>query len=620
MRGTGIGLGGPIEIDAFILNAETDTGEINLKSVSSVAIGGSGLKVASLGSAKLDAFGSIALSGAGPTVAAGVNGGNINLKALGGGSDISCTVNQVAAAAPSGQVVFEAGQDILLGTTASHFANTVFADDGIRLTAGRDVIIGGAADLIADAFFHNTGGGVEVTAGRNIRVGDGSSSLAGIRAAGTGAGDISLTTGFGGSLMLLCPGEEVVIGGDVLIDADRVIMVNNAGIKAAGTIVIRPRTEGRAIDLGSFTDNARAIELEAWELDRMFASHLVIGSTQTGLIKATLGVSMPNVGGVTLVSGTQIRISSSIQAHFLALDSGRDIVITAAAAFTIDTGVVVGRVDQNDGDGQGGRASVPAASTVAYDFSGRGDGDLLQGGAGDDTLDGGFGVDTLVGRDGGDTYKVTAGDVVTETGASGTDLVLSAGDWTLGVGVENLSLTGLTDTSGTGNTLANRITGNAAHNALNGGDGNDTLNGLSGGDTLQGGKDNDRLNGGAGQDLLNGGAKNDKLEGGADADRFRFDTAPHATKNNDQILDFVVADDTIELENAVFTSLAITGTLPNAQFVSGPAALDANDFVIHDPATGAIYYDADGSGAGAAVQFASVTAGLALTRFDVFVT
>ena len=76
----------------------------------------------------------------------------------------------------------------------------------------------------------------------------------------------------------------------------------------------------------------------------------------------------------------------------------------------------------------------------------------------------------------------------------------------------------------------------------------------------------------------------------------------------------MVADETIELENSVFASLGITGVLPNAQFRSGAAAADGNDFIIHDPATGAIYYDADGSGAGVAIQFASVTAGLVLTR------
>ena len=50
-----------------------------------------------------------------------------------------------------------------------------------------------------------------------------------------------------------------------------------------------------------------------------------------------------------------------------------------------------------------------------------------------------------------------------------------------------------------------------------------------------------------------------------------------------------------------------------------PAAVDANDFVIYDDNTGALYYDADGSGAGAAIQIAAMGAGLALTHADIVV-
>jgi Ca2+-binding RTX toxin-like protein len=41
-------------------------------------------------------------------------------------------------------------------------------------------------------------------------------------------------------------------------------------------------------------------------------------------------------------------------------------------------------------------------------------------------------------------------------------------------------------------------------------------------------------------------------------------------------------------------------------FVSGvgPSAAGANDFILYDTATGELFYDADGSGAGAAVKFA----------------
>jgi hypothetical protein len=56
--------------------------------------------------------------------------------------------------------------------------------------------------------------------------------------------------------------------------------------------------------------------------------------------------------------------------------------------------------------------------------------------------------------------------------------------------------------------------------------------------------------------------------------------------------------------------------LSAAAFRLGTAAGDANDRIIYDKATGNIYYDADGSGGGAKVLFAQVTAGTTLTNAD----
>jgi hypothetical protein len=95
---------------------------------------------------------------------------------------------------------------------------------------------------------------------------------------------------------------------------------------------------------------------------------------------------------------------------------------------------------------------------------------------------------------------------------------------------------------------------------------------------------------------------------GLGSDIIRFDTLLNATTNRDTISDFNVTDDTIQLENAIFTSLATLGTLAAGSFRSGAgitSAADANDYLIYNSTTGALYYDADGSGAGvAAVQFA----------------
>ena len=66
-------------------------------------------------------------------------------------------------------------------------------------------------------------------------------------------------------------------------------------------------------------------------------------------------------------------------------------------------------------------------------------------------------------------------DVITENASEGTDTIQSAVTWTLGVNIENLTLTGTAVIGGTGNALDNVLIGNAANNTLTGGAGNDTL-------------------------------------------------------------------------------------------------------------------------------------------------
>jgi Ca2+-binding RTX toxin-like protein len=81
-----------------------------------------------------------------------------------------------------------------------------------------------------------------------------------------------------------------------------------------------------------------------------------------------------------------------------------------------------------------------------------------------------------------------------------------------------------------------------------------------------------------------------------------------------------VADDTIWLDPTVFSSSLTPGnSVAGSQFVIGSAALDAGDRVIYNNTTGAVLYDADGTGPTAAVQFAQLSPGLPLTNFDFFV-
>lgn len=234
-------------------------------------------------------------------------------------------------------------------------------------------------------------------------------------------------------------------------------------------------------------------------------------------------------------------------------------------------------------------ANVLTGNNAANQLNGQAGNDTLDGGAGNDTLTGWSGADTMIGGLGNDLYFVeNSGDAITEMPNQGIDTVSSRLTYTLLANVENLTLTGTTAINGIGNGLANVISGNAAANQLNGSAGNDTLDG---------GLGVNRLTGGAGNDI------------------FKFTGMGPV----DVIVDYNVANDTIQLENSIFTALTTPGMLAAGQFRVGAQALDANDYVIYNSATGALIYDANGNGAGGATQIATIGSGLALTQADIVV-
>jgi len=291
-----------------------------------------------------------------------------------------------------------------------------------------------------------------------------------------------------------------------------------------------------------------------------------------------------------------------------------------------------------------GAGAINATGNAAANIlTGNGAANILNGAAGADTMSGGLG---------NDTYLVdNAGDQAIETSAAGgTDLVQSNVSLTLGANVENLTLTGTGAVNGTGNGLANILTGNGAANILNGGVGADVMQGGAGNDTyivdnvgdqaieisaphgtdtvnasvsyvlaaklenliLTGTSSIDGtgnaaaniLTGNAAKNFLDGGAGSDTLTGGGGADRFVFANSPSAT-NVDTVLDFAPGVDKLVLDDAVFTALG-AGALPAGALVMGSAATDANDRILYDAATGALFYDRDGTGAAAAVHFATL--------------
>jgi serralysin len=158
------------------------------------------------------------------------------------------------------------------------------------------------------------------------------------------------------------------------------------------------------------------------------------------------------------------------------------------------------------------------------------------------------------------------------------------------------------------------LTGTSGAEALDGTAGSDTIEGIGGADKLYGWAGSDIIDGGNGSDYLYGGLGVDVLTGDAGNDVFVFNSA--LSGGIDRVTDFVHGYDTFRLENGVFTALGASGELPSWTFYSGSAAHDSTDRIIYNPATGALTYDADGTGSIAPVQFGALAAGLTVTASD----
>jgi Ca2+-binding RTX toxin-like protein len=230
---------------------------------------------------------------------------------------------------------------------------------------------------------------------------------------------------------------------------------------------------------------------------------------------------------------------------------------------------------------------------------------VLDGGAGADFMSGGYGtdifyVDNIGDRielydTGGADPQVNDGDTVysSVSFALGDDLDPRSGNDFRGF-LNDLILTGSEALNGTGNGVQNRIIGNDAANILSGDRGSDTLRGNGGDDDLY------------------GGASVNLLTGGDGDDDFFIETTLE-----DQITDFTSSADRIFLSRDRFGEIN-EGQLDSGAFQTGTSAEDADDRILYDSDTGAVRYDADGTGPESARLFLFVEPGTDLTASDFF--
>ena len=460
---------------------------------------------------------------------------------------------------------------------------TIWADGGndtVEGGAGNDFLHGGDGnDVISDL------GGDDLVwgnAGKDIlKAGDGVDQLFG------GVGDDTLYGGLGADADINGgEGNDILYGGDGkvvrgVMDASDGGDVMNGGrgndtIYGAGGNDVIDGGEGNDIIYGGIDNNLLDgfIGNDSFIVD---ATHFGYQNAFNGgpghdivdyraskgqiLAGARVGINidLSNVG-----AGIVIPVGRNVKDLFLSIEE----VYGSAFNDTITTDNAL-QVDELGNPILVNGVTVPVDSTVR----GMAGNDSLTGGLGNDTLDGGLGNDTMTGLEGDDTYLVNAlTDVVIEAADAGIDTVLSEFTYTLATDIENLTLTGIANTNGTGNDSDNNITGNSGSNILDGGAGVDALAGGGGNDTyyvdnmgdaiiesgnagtdsvfasvsyslstsvenliltgtaningtgntfnnvINGNSGNNSLTGAAGNDTLDGGAGNDTLDGGIGLD------------------------------------------------------------------------------------------------------
>jgi Ca2+-binding RTX toxin-like protein len=341
-------------------------------------------------------------------------------------------------------------------------------------------------------------------------------------------------------------------------------------------------------------------------------------------VRSTIDYTLPDwVNNLTLltgaVNGTGNAIDNVIMgndvANSLSGGDGNDTLIGGGGDDTLDGGAGNDEIDGGSGnDLEIGGAGNDILGANDYNHSLFADAD-----PGSDTLDGGLGDDT---------FFADATDTLIDEG--GTDTVEVQGiSWTLAAGFENLSFynhdndNGFHGLSGSGNDLDNTI------NALQGADGI-VEHGLGGNDSLVGTFYSDTLDGGLGNDTLIGlGGGNSGLGAG---DTYVFDVAPGAANadtiggsvSNPALSDtlFVPGSDKIELDGNAYTNIGTSGNFATGdpRFFAGAGATsghDADDRVVYDTSTGNLWYDADGSGAGAAQLIATLLGAPAISATDI---
>jgi filamentous hemagglutinin family protein len=249
--------------------------------------------------------------------------GNINLTATGGTIGISGTLTTGTAQRTDGG----AGTD----TTTSGSINLVSSGEINNGTAATPLNV-----LINDA----TGGSVNnagklnvttTSAAGNVYIASTNKLALGTLNTLDASNQVLQFTVTGGNALTVADASDLDID-DLWLTADRMLINNNI---TADTVTLRNQSAGRAIDLGSTTDAASALELSDTELDRFTVSELRVGRNDANasgdITVSTSDINPANTSTLHLLTGGKVTATAfGIIETNLAIEAGDTVQFTAA--------------------------------------------------------------------------------------------------------------------------------------------------------------------------------------------------------------------------------------------------------------------------------------------------
>jgi Ca2+-binding RTX toxin-like protein len=482
-------------------------------------------------------------------------------------------------------VTLGGGNDHLYGGSGNNNLSGGLGNDEIISLGGNDALFGGGG---SDRIYDSGGASVNIDAGSGDDiVSVGSGPVSGVLNGGAGADSLELADGFNMSNITVSGFETLfassitgtlaqfdgfdTINGDISLGVRLTIAATGAAQFAdlSDELGVRSLTLIGSRDAETVTGGSGADAISGnGGNDYLYGGagdDLLNGGAGNDRIDGGAGIDTVDYSAAGSSLYIDLRVATQANTGGLGTDVITTIENVIGGAFA---DVLIGYAGVDTLYGGGG---ADAMSTVAGD-------DFAYGGAGDDYIAGREGNDTLYGDDG---YDVMDGGIGADIlrGNAGSDFLIG------GDGSDSIF-------GGDGGTVAGNL----------GDTGDQWLGGDGGDDYISGDLGSDRLSGGTGNDVLIGGEGFDYMTGEAGVDTFVYNAISDGSIS-EQIGDWQGGVDKLRIDASAFGGGLAAGVLAANQLVIGTVANQAFGQFLYNAANGVLYWDADGTGAGAAVAF-----------------